>query len=367
VLLGIWLVVIILGGQEYFSNNLLYGINGSAITRFGGTVNNDYNCLYNNTNDYGGGITAGSNSICSENSNAIDPADGTPGNGTAALKYLTRIEDGSDLDGAASDGGDIGPTILKKIGVDGTFYGETGYDTETTENLWPWPNEDIIREHMRAYSYDNGNLTGARGFCADGQTLSKYIWGYLGNDVPLVVPPDNLAAAVVSLSAIDLSWEDVSLYEDGYKIERKQGSSGSYAQIATTSADVTSYSDTGLSSGTTYYYRVRAYDSSTDSAYSNEASATTTAVVASAGGGGGGGVCFIATAAFGTTMAKEVRVLCELRDKYLLTNPWGTEFVKFYYRYSPPIADRIRNNEGLKKVIRICLKPLISLSREICK
>ena len=44
---------------------------------------------------------------------------------------------------------------------------------------------------MRAYSYTgttyNGTsstLSGARGFCADGQTLSKYIWEYLGNTIP---------------------------------------------------------------------------------------------------------------------------------------------------------------------------------------
>ncbi len=90
-------------------------------------------------------------------------------------------------------------------------------------------------------------------------------------------------------------------------------------------------------------------------------------VASSGGSGGSGGGCFIATAAFGTKMAKEVRVLCEFRDEYLLTNTLGTKFVKFYYKYSPPIANRIRESEGVKKVIRICLKPLISLSREICK
>ncbi|MCG2712475.1 MAG: hypothetical protein L6416_09165 [Candidatus Omnitrophica bacterium] len=85
------------------------------------------------------------------------------------------------------------------------------------------------------------------------------------------------------------------------------------------------------------------------------------------GSSGGGGGCFIATAAFGTKMAKEVRVLSEFRDKYLLTNYWGTKFVKFYYKYSPPIADRIRNNESVKAMLRLMLKPLISLSRAICE
>jgi len=82
----------------------------------------------------------------------------------------------------------------------------------------------------------------------------------------------------------------------------------------------------------------------------------------SASGGGGGG-CFIATAAFGTPMTSEVRILCRFRDSFLLTNAWGRRFVRFYYRNSPPIADYIAKKDGLKALIRVCLKPLIWLSR----
>ncbi len=87
----------------------------------------------------------------------------------------------------------------------------------------------------------------------------------------------------------------------------------------------------------------------------------------SGSGGGGGGGCFIATAAFGTKMAKEVRILCEFRDQFLMTNSWGKKFVKIYYTYSPPIADYISQQEGLKEIIRICLKPLIAMSKLLCR
>jgi hypothetical protein len=87
--------------------------------------------------------------------------------------------------------------------------------------------------------------------------------------------PSNLAATAVSTTQINLSWSDNSSDESGFKIERKTGASGTYAQVATTNADSITYSDTGLSPGTTYYYRVRAYNASGDSTYSNETSATT--------------------------------------------------------------------------------------------
>ncbi|MBU1043272.1 MAG: Ig-like domain-containing protein [Candidatus Omnitrophica bacterium] len=97
-------------------------------------------------------------------------------------------------------------------------------------------------------------------------------------------------------------------------------------------------------------------------------SSVPTAVAASStSGGGGGGGCFIATAAFGTYMEPEVQVLRDFRDEYLLTNYLGSEFVKFYYRNSPPIADFIAQNETLKKIIRIGLKPLIKFGQAICK
>jgi hypothetical protein len=50
---------------------------------------------------------------------------------------------------------------------------------------------------------------------------------------------------------------------------------GAWLPIDTTPANDTSYSDTGLDSGMTYFYRVQAFDGTTGSAYSNEASDTT--------------------------------------------------------------------------------------------
>ena len=67
-----------------------------------------------------------------------------------------------------------------------------------------------------------------------------------------------------------MAWEDHSTDELGFKIERKDGSKGMYKEIATVGPNVTSYTDTGLSGGITYYYRVRSYNSAGLSDYSEE-------------------------------------------------------------------------------------------------
>ena len=62
--------------------------------------------------------------------------------------------------------------------------------------------------------------------------------------------------------------------------------------------------------------------------------------------------CFIATAAYGSEDAPEVEQLRRFRDNHLLTNPFGTAFVRFYYRVSPPIARLIARKPRLRSAIR---------------
>lgn len=75
--------------------------------------------------------------------------------------------------------------------------------------------------------------------------------------------------------------------------------------------------------------------------------------------------CFIATAAYGTAMAREVQSLRDLRDRHLLKNPLGRKFVELYYKYSPPVAAYIQDKPKLRALVRAVLKPLVWASGRI--
>jgi hypothetical protein len=73
-------------------------------------------------------------------------------------------------------------------------------------------------------------------------------------------------------------------------------------------------------------------------------------------------ICFIATAAYGTPMAKEIEILREFRDEYLLTDPVGQALVDIYYKVSPPLAEFITEHPVLKPVMRAGLMPVVTVS-----
>ncbi len=84
--------------------------------------------------------------------------------------------------------------------------------------------------------------------------------------------PSVLSVNLLNDIEIQLTWTDNSNYENGFKIERDSGSG--FSEIATVSADVTAFSDSGLSPGQSYNYRVAAYTSANTSSWAVIAAAT---------------------------------------------------------------------------------------------
>jgi thermitase len=104
--------------------------------------------------------------------------------------------------------------------------------------------------------------------------------------------PENLTATAVSASQINLSWSDKATGEDGYKVERKKVG-GSYITLDPLPAESESYIDIGLDTGTTYFYKVTAYNTIPAESIPSETSATTLTDSPPESSGGGGGGCTI--------------------------------------------------------------------------
>ena len=78
----------------------------------------------------------------------------------------------------------------------------------------------------------------------------------------------------LSSSQIRLTWTDNSNNENAFKLYRSLDGT-TFTEIAKPGPNATTYTDTGLASGTTYYYRIRSYNEAGSSAYSAIKSAKT--------------------------------------------------------------------------------------------
>ena len=121
--------------------------------------------------------------------------------------------------------------------------------------------------------------------CKVGSTYSRYS-NTANATTATLAAPTSLTAAVASVTQIALSWTDNTAYETRYFIERSPNGSSSWIVLGTVASNVSGYQDTGLTSGTAYYYRVRAYDSTGYSAYSNTVNQTIRTIKATAGTNG---------------------------------------------------------------------------------
>jgi hypothetical protein len=91
-------------------------------------------------------------------------------------------------------------------------------------------------------------------------------WYAISDTTGTIFPsPSNLTATPVSDSEIQLAWSDNCSFEAGFKLERSGG--GSFIQIGEVDTNVTVYTDTGLTVGTDYAYRIKAFTDENESNY----------------------------------------------------------------------------------------------------
>ena len=110
----------------------------------------------------------------------------------------------------------------------------------------------------------------------------SYAGGYSGYAVASVTTPDYPgppalnSATLLSDTAAALAWSGVS-GATGYRVERSTGYFGAWTPVVAIPADVTSFTDTGLTEATSYTYRVVATNAAGDSAPSGTQTVNTPA------------------------------------------------------------------------------------------
>jgi hypothetical protein len=146
---------------------------------------------------------------------------------------------------------------------------------------------------------------------------------------------------------------DFSPVQVRFAYKKSTDSVWSYTDWIPKSADDT-YSTPliGLSYNTEYDFKAQLkYD---DNVIEGNALQFTTDTPSPAGG------CFIATAAYGTPSAEQIDVLRNFRDTVLLKSIVGSQFVDLYYRFGPPVADFIAENEILRTLVReLMIDPIV--------
>lgn len=108
-----------------------------------------------------------------------------------------------------------------------------------------------------------------------GKTRQKTMAVTVGPPPAVPTAPINLTAAAEDWNQVRLNWTNTSTVSEGVKIERKKEANGTWEQIATVEEGIATYLDKPVVGDTAYEYRVRAYNITGDSPYSNIAYVTT--------------------------------------------------------------------------------------------
>jgi fibronectin type 3 domain-containing protein len=157
--------------------------------------------------------------------------------------------------------------------------GETGFLIERSLDGVHWA--QVATTGAKVTSYQDSGLSPSTTYSyevlatnAGGSSLPSGVSKATTQAVPPAAP-SNLTAVVISSTQVNLSWTANSTNQQGFRIQRSSDGGNSWSQIGQVGANATSFADTHASHGTTFLYRIYAYNGAGNSPYSNVAQVTT--------------------------------------------------------------------------------------------
>ncbi|HEY0008519.1 MAG TPA: fibronectin type III domain-containing protein, partial [Tepidisphaeraceae bacterium] len=190
---------------------------------------------------------------------------------------------------------------------------ETTFVIQRRYSNWIWGEIGSVNQNVTSYT-DTGSYPNVeyeyRVLASNNLGVSDWSNGVivLTSTRPAVPPamPQSFRATAISATQVNLTWSDVATDEVGYKIDRRLAG-GAWAQIVQTAANSAAYSDTTVSPGQTYEYRIRAAGSSLDSEFAGSVSVTTP--------GSSGGTAPVAPGSLTGVVTTKPRVLLRWQDR----------------------------------------------------
>lgn len=184
-----------------------------------------------------------------------------PSNLTVLATSATQI----NLSWNDNSANETGFSIRRKTGRDGTW---TQIAT-VSQNVTSFFNTGLDPDLTYYYAIVAYNLAGVSASSNEANATTP------GALTARPIAPGSLQAVSTSGPVINLQWVDNSTNEAGFSIRRRNDQSNVWSVIASVGPNVTSYQDTKVSPGTSYFYTVSAINTAGESPVSNEAGATT--------------------------------------------------------------------------------------------
>jgi len=234
----------------------------------------------NGTNNNGGN-NSNSNDNNSNNSNGNNSGSGDNNSNS------NGNNSGSGTTTKPSPPTEINATILSKNSIRITWNAVSGATSYQVYYGTPGNSDPVLSRNVTGTSWDYTSLTSgtyyfkvsAKNSAGEG-TASSIISAVLAKPNT----PTNIAASALSSNSIQISWSASGSggTPSKYNIYRSTSSSSGYSLISSVNVPATSYTNTGLTTGTTYYYLVSSENPVGESDRSSYVSATPTAPVPNA-------------------------------------------------------------------------------------
>jgi hypothetical protein len=199
------------------------------------------------------------------------------------LTWYVYIDTGSNL-ATQGSGRAIGANIRNKLGADGTMWGETGWNSDTGESLWPFPYED--EKKVVFCSASDGF-----GMCGTNYTVTEWVLGYgvapgglYDADSSSPTAPTNVSTTAVTGTSFAFGWtqgtDAVGVTDVRLDVDDNSNFASPLAGYSDLSLGVvTSTSVTGLSPATTYYFILRNKDAAGNTSANSSTQSAVTATL----------------------------------------------------------------------------------------